>query len=272
MAKKAATAGVTKAVRPASTPLAGKADQSASNKPVAAATPPAAKPAFWRIAPLARPSSAEVVNNQRQRLLLGMAQAVARKGYVGASVADVLAEVRISRRTFYELFRDKESCFLAAYDAVHEALIEALDQAQKQRTAVLAQIRAAHTAYLEFLAAEPVLSQAFFVGVRSAGPAAIRRRAEAHEQFAALHRSLHKRCRKQDPALPELPDTAYLALVGGINKIVTAQIESGGARELQQMLPVVLYLTLTIYGLPAAARAALSGDFSPFEDRPEDRQ
>jgi len=34
-----------------------------------------------------------------------------------ASVADVIALAGVSRKTFYEHFRDKEDCFLAAYDA-----------------------------------------------------------------------------------------------------------------------------------------------------------
>ncbi|HET6447989.1 MAG TPA: TetR/AcrR family transcriptional regulator, partial [Conexibacter sp.] len=54
---------------------------------------------------------------QRDRLLQGMAQTVARRGYAATPVAEVLKAAGVSRRTFYEQFADKEDCFLAAYDA-----------------------------------------------------------------------------------------------------------------------------------------------------------
>ena len=45
-----------------------------------------------------------------------MVAVVAEKGYQGRSVRDVLARAEISSRTFYELFANKEECFVAAYE------------------------------------------------------------------------------------------------------------------------------------------------------------
>ena len=53
---------------------------------------------FWGVSPFGRPSQSEVIESQRRRLFLGLSRAVARKGYAAASVADVLAEVRIYKR------------------------------------------------------------------------------------------------------------------------------------------------------------------------------
>ena len=39
-------------------------------------------------------------------------------GYHEASVERVLAHAGVSRRTFYDLFEDRESCFIAAYDEI----------------------------------------------------------------------------------------------------------------------------------------------------------
>ena len=59
-----------------------------------------------------------VVTSQRDRLLDSMAQACAEKRYAEVSVADIVSRARVSRSTFYEIFPDKEACFLAAYDAI----------------------------------------------------------------------------------------------------------------------------------------------------------
>jgi AcrR family transcriptional regulator len=51
----------------------------------------------------------------RERLLDAMIQAAARYGYREASVARVVEQAGVSRATFYELFADKQACFLAAF-------------------------------------------------------------------------------------------------------------------------------------------------------------
>src|SRR5436190_2182446 len=64
----------------------------------------------------------EVASSQRARLLRAMAEVAAEKGYANTVVADVIARAGVSRRTFYELFRDKQDCFLAAYAETVELL------------------------------------------------------------------------------------------------------------------------------------------------------
>jgi AcrR family transcriptional regulator len=54
-------------------------------------------------------------DSQRGRLLFAVAQVVAEKGYGARPVADVVERASVSRTTFYEMFRDKEACFLAAF-------------------------------------------------------------------------------------------------------------------------------------------------------------
>jgi AcrR family transcriptional regulator len=60
----------------------------------------------------------EVARNQRTRIYGAMIEAVWRRGYRNAAVADVLALAGVSRRAFYEHFANKEACFLATFDIV----------------------------------------------------------------------------------------------------------------------------------------------------------
>src|SRR3954451_22759007 len=71
-----------------------------------------------------------VLASQRGRMLGAMAEAVARKTYAGTTVADVVAGAGVSRKTFYEHFSDKEECFLSAFDAGVDMLLEAITRAQ----------------------------------------------------------------------------------------------------------------------------------------------
>ena len=59
-----------------------------------------------------------VARNQRSRLYGGMIESVAQRGYQGTTVAHAIALAGVSRRAFYELFPNKEQCFLGAHDIV----------------------------------------------------------------------------------------------------------------------------------------------------------
>jgi AcrR family transcriptional regulator len=50
-----------------------------------------------------------VEENQRRRILDGLAHAICAKGYLAASIGDIVKSARTSRRTFYELFENKEA-------------------------------------------------------------------------------------------------------------------------------------------------------------------
>src|SRR3954464_7556371 len=133
----------------------------------------------------------EVVEaSQRGRLLDAMAQVVAGKGYGATSVADVIATAGVSRKTFYEHFRDKLDCFLAAYDLGVEVLLATVRAAGAGENDPLAVTRARTRAYLRTLSKEPASARTFLVDVAAAGPEALERRRAVHRQFAGLAREI----------------------------------------------------------------------------------
>lgn len=58
----------------------------------------------------------EVARHQRARIHGAMIEAVARSGYAGTSVKQVIGLAGVSRRSFYELFANRHDCFLATFD------------------------------------------------------------------------------------------------------------------------------------------------------------
>ncbi len=79
---------------------------------------------------------------QRSRLLSAAIRAVDELGYSDTSVADITSRARVSRRTFYEQFPDREACLAAALEdalgvVVHElaeAGLEGLVWRERMRT------------------------------------------------------------------------------------------------------------------------------------------
>ncbi len=169
---------------------------------------------------------AEVLASQRVRMLDAMAEAVAAKGYGAATVADVIETAGVSRKTFYEHFRDKEACFLDAYDAGVEVLMAAM-------RARGAEIRPRIRAYLETLAAEPAFARTFLIEIGAAGPRALARRQRVHEAFAALS--------------GEADDLA-LAAVGATNEIVIRYVSEGRTAELPALEDTVVRIYAALLG------------------------
>src|SRR3954454_25305249 len=72
-----------------------------------------------------------VLASQRGRMLGAMAEAVASTTYAGTTVADVVAGAVVTRKTFYEHFRDKDECFLAAFDEGVDMVLEPIADARR---------------------------------------------------------------------------------------------------------------------------------------------
>ncbi|MGH2822903.1 MAG: TetR/AcrR family transcriptional regulator, partial [Thermoleophilaceae bacterium] len=74
-----------------------------------------------------------VAASQRARLLEAVGRAVADKGYAAATIDDIVRGAGVSKKTFYEHFKDKLDCFLAAYEAASDELLGRLREAQSSR-------------------------------------------------------------------------------------------------------------------------------------------
>jgi AcrR family transcriptional regulator len=163
----------------------------------------------------------------------GMAAAINEKGYASTTIADIVRHARVSKRTFYEQFADKEACFLATYEAACGLIIRTITEAASPQLPWQEQIRRATHAHLMALEAEPVLARTFLLEIQAAGPKAIEKRREQHQRFADVIRGFVDRARAQDPRLLPLSSEMATAIVGGINELLLVSLEKGGAHLME---------------------------------------
>jgi AcrR family transcriptional regulator len=163
----------------------------------------------------------------RRRLLNAMAAAVAEKGYVATSIADVVARARVSRSAFYQCFADKEDCFLAAYAEQADQHFTVIEAAAAQENEWLDQLRAGVHAYVRDLEAYPSFARSFLIEILAAGPHASELRSAVHERHATLMKNWYATA----PArlrVPRLPHEIFRAAVGATNELVIARLERQG--------------------------------------------
>lgn len=185
---------------------------------------------------------------QRERMLEAMTRAVARKGYAKVTVADVVGLAGVSRRTFYEHFRDKEDCFLETYSAGAQALIDAVAAAVRAsgETDWHERVRTGLETYTAILAAEPDLARTVLVDVLGAGPRAVELRREVFSRFVDLYRPSPQGTRPFDEAMRAVPEPFLRALVGAISELVQEHIVTRGAESLQELTPTLVELAFSI--------------------------
>ena len=205
----------------------------------------------------------EVVwESQRGRLLAAMAEATAEKGYVRVAVADVIARAGVSRKTFYEQFANKEECFLAAYDAGVEELLQEIVGGVAGAPDPLAAAEAGVRAYLESLCDNPALARMSLLEVFAAGPRALEHHASVHERFAGLLAANHAAAREQAPELPDHPPYVFRACVGAINELVVDEVRRNGPDALPALAGAVYDVVLRLLAGDVVAeqlRARASG-------------
>ena len=193
-----------------------------------------------------------IVHNQRERMLLAVAEAVAEQGYATTTVADIISRARLSRRTFYEHFADKEECFLAAYDTVVDQLLAGVGHAYEEAEGWVQKVHDGLRAFLAALAAEPAFARMCIVEVVAAGPDARARRDAAMRVFV----DFLEPGRAEAPKGITVPALASEIIVGGIYEAIYARLMRDEGDELVDLLPDLLYCALVPFiGHRAAEKA-----------------
>jgi AcrR family transcriptional regulator len=198
-------------------------------------------------------SREQVAHNQRERLIAGLATAVAEKGYRAVTITDITKAARVSRRVFYENFEGKDECFLAAFEVVvrhiRELGVEAVAPIDDWPQRAIAAARAV----LAFFAEEPALSRLCLVESQAAGPAVSARFHEAvHEVVPYLEQGRAERSEERP-----LPPTTEESTLGALVLLASRKVAAGEAEQLMDLLPDFAEFTLAPYlGAEAATRLA----------------
>jgi AcrR family transcriptional regulator len=158
----------------------------------------------------------EVQAVQRERLLKATVEVVSSKGYAATTVRDLLAASRLSRRTYYDLYGDKEACYLDAFEVVAGQIETRVTAALELGESARERIRLALEGLAGFCADEPQAACACLVESLAAGQAGRGVRADLIERLAAVVGPALSELRPEDPN----PALTARATVGGVFELL----------------------------------------------------
>ncbi|HEY8501923.1 MAG TPA: TetR/AcrR family transcriptional regulator [Solirubrobacterales bacterium] len=209
----------------------------------------------------------EVLANQRERLFGAMVASVARRGFQATTVADLVEVSGVSSRTFYDLFPDKKSCFLATLEAMIEAAIgyaarragelagdpdpggvtmpeDGLGGSWEQRA------QRGMQAFAEMIVAQPAAARLALIEVYSAGPEAL----VPIEQAIAGFEWLTRQVVEQSPERAGMPAEMVTALMGAQQEIARNRLREGREEELPRLTEELWGLLLSYRPPPQPLR------------------
>jgi AcrR family transcriptional regulator len=196
----------------------------------------------------------EVITHQRQRLIRAVPDAVHAKGFAALTVEDISVRAGVSRRTFYENFRDVEDCFVSSYREHAQELLAIVGGAAAAGSDWEQRTRFALLALLRYLAERPDIAHMAVIEVLAAGPAAVAERDRAIALLTALIGE------EGLAAYPEPAPRLFLEVIAGaILQLIYSRVLVGAAERLEELLPTIMYMVLVAAHGPtgAAARAGL---------------
>jgi AcrR family transcriptional regulator len=156
-----------------------------------------------------------------------MVELVAREGYVDTTVAKITAASRLSRTTFYEHFKDKQDCFLAAQCQLAVRLREEVEQevASGEPERALASALSALVAFAE---REPTAFHLLTHEAMIAGPRALDAR---DELMLAIEHTVEQALDASPEAETRADIPTKLVLGGAVRLVGISMRRTGGAPE-----------------------------------------
>jgi AcrR family transcriptional regulator/DNA-binding MarR family transcriptional regulator len=193
-----------------------------------------------------------VAEVQRARLLAAAADVVSEVGYAGMSMVRVTGRAGVSRKTFYDLFTDREDCFLALFDDVIARIGVVAVAGYEREGCWREKVRAGLLSVLEFAGDEPVLMALVVVDALGAGPRVLERRARSLEALTGIVEEGRSEVRAGGAGPP--PMTAE-GVVGAVLSVLHARLlDRGGDPVVELLNPLMAMIVLPYLGRAAARR------------------
>ncbi|MGH2878044.1 MAG: TetR/AcrR family transcriptional regulator [Solirubrobacteraceae bacterium] len=202
---------------------------------------------------------AHIAKIQRARILSATFDTLAELGAANTSVADIVTRSGVSRRTFYELFADREDCCTAAFEHALDLAAQSVLPGYEAQGRWSERIRCGLDALLRFLDEQPPIARVLIVESLAAGPGVLRRRAEAIERLIAAVDA----GRVESKLAPRLLPLTAEGTVGGVLSILQTSLAREPREPLVKLLNPLMGMIVMPYLGAAAARRELERPAQP---------
>lgn len=191
---------------------------------------------------------------QRSRLLAAAVGAVGQFGWEGATVARITERAGVSRRTFYELFENREECLLALLESVVAQIAAEIQTQTPAGSSWGERVRNGLWAILCFFDREPALAHACLVESRRGGGLALEYRQEVIDHLVEIVDEGRGECSSSGDVAP----LTAQGVVGGVFEVLYSHLVKAPGEPLRGLLGQLVGMVVLPYLGGAAAQRELS--------------
>jgi AcrR family transcriptional regulator len=192
-----------------------------------------------------------VADMQRSRLLGGAVAAVEELGWSRVTTASIVSRARVSRRTFYDLFSDREDCLLEVLQNTTGRIAGELEAASLDGLSWRERVRAGLWIILSFFDRETELARLCVVGSARGG----RRVLEWREGVLARLTVIVDEGRLEGERAARVPSLTAEGLVGAVLVILSRRLSISECEPLSDLVGDLMGMIVLPYLGPAAARS-----------------
>jgi len=190
---------------------------------------------------------------QRARMLAAMVEVASEIGAANVTVAHVVSRSGVSRRTFYELFEDREDCFLAAFEEGIARLLRNVVPAYEGAGRRRERIRAGLIAALSFLDSDRDMARLLVVESLGAGPRALGRRSQVLASLIGVVDEGRGEANFKSGSEPA--SVMAEGVVGAVLSVLHGRLVEGDPGRLVELVgPLMAMIVLPYLGRAAARR------------------
>ncbi len=191
-------------------------------------------------------------NEPRLRLLTALSGLLADKASADITVGDIVAQARVSKRTFYEQFATKDDCLLALFEHLGDSTLALIAADYHPSDDVAEAIESVTRAYLLHLQGQPALVRTLYTELLTIGAEGLAVRRRITQRFADFLIHQTELARLREPHKRPLPTALATAAVGGVNELILQAIEEGRADRLVALTPAVTAFMQAVLQQPIA--------------------
>jgi AcrR family transcriptional regulator len=221
----------------------------------------------------------EVARHQKARLQGAMVESVARNGFAGTTLRELVTLAGVSKSTFYEHFESKQDCFLATFDEIVTQVSVGVGEAYRSGGDFRERLIAGLATFMSLAVDDPPAASLVAVESLTLGAAGVAHRERGSEAFEAMI----KQSFDHSPSEREVSELTVRAIVAGIRGVAYRRLRAGRAEELPDLVEELVDWALryqepdseaTLRAIAAAAEPAAAmperGDGKPGWEEPPD--
>lgn len=195
----------------------------------------------------------DALKAQRLRLIHATALSVAERGYAATTIADITKSAGVSRTTFYEIFKDKEDCYLFGFMSLSEAHLKSVSMAMASSQHLAERCILGQRAYVARIDVNPAYAHAFIVEAEAASPGVRAALVHVQAQLVRLTKAWMADVQASFPEVPPCSHRTYQMLTAGTRHFVVERAQIGAKRS-EEALDELARFSFATLGLYAWAQ------------------